>query len=154
MHPQRVEHPALNVERRADERHPAQHAVGPETLCQGVDVREAVEDRQDCRLRPYSGGELLHRLSQGIRLGRQQDQIEGSVQVVRRDGPGLHAEVAMRADHLQATSQLLGPLRAHQERHVAPGPGQARPEKSAQSTRADHQDPHADILSVRQSHIT
>ncbi len=102
---------------------------------------EAVEERHDGGVRADRGGEIVQGRGQARRLHREQDQAERAGQIRRGDHLGLDDVVAAGAGHAQAVlAERGGPGRAHQERDIAPVPGQERPEEAAGRPGADDQD--------------
>jgi hypothetical protein len=119
-----VLHRAGGVERGRDHAQAAEHPLGAEAPGQRVEMAEAVQQRQDRRLRADRRRERFHRLGQVVGLAGDDDDVEGRVQVFleheRRRGQGRIAEAAL--DHEAGASQGLGPAGAQQEGDVASRP--------------------------------
>ena len=139
----------LGIQRRADHRRASEHAIGAKAHTETIDMRHAVEDRQDHCVWPYRRGEVLHGFIEGIGLCANQDDVIGFVNVAGSDRWCRNSEIAVRADYLQTpASELLRAMRSHQESYVAPGTQEAAAEVSSQSACPDHQDAHGNSQSL------
>ena len=72
-----MQNAAVGVERRGDHAEAAEHAVTPKPFGEAIEMRHAVEQRQDRRLRADRRGKRLRRTGKVVGLAAEHDQVEG-----------------------------------------------------------------------------
>ncbi len=142
--------PALRIEPRTDIRESAEDASGAEPGGESVDVFQPVQDRQNHRVGADGGRKLAHRVIERVGFHADEHDVEGLPEIAGQNDLRLHHEVAVRAHDLQSVPpQLLGPLLAHQEGHVAACSDEASAVIASERPCADHQHSHSNSHCMR-----
>ena len=134
---------ALCVDGRFDFADATHHSLCPESFPHTVQVSHPIERGKQHRVLTYSRCDVIQSLLQGVRLDGEQNRIEGCMEGVFGSYGRCDAEIAVRADHLNAASaQRFGACRANEERYVTACLRQTRTEKSAGGSRTYNQHSH------------
>ncbi len=139
-----VDNRALGLERRRDHAQPAEHAVGPETLAQLVEVPHAVQQRQNRRLRTDRLGERRHRALEVVSFAAQQHEVERLRELFPRDSRrrGAAKVAAATANGQPVLREFRSPARTNQKRDVAARLQQTSAEIAPDRARPDHKNSH------------
>ncbi len=121
----------------------AQHPAPAEALRQRVEVRDAVQDRQDHAIRPEPAVERAHRRRKAVRLAGQDRDVEERVGFSLAQQARREVHVAERAPDRQSKGfelRLAGT--ADEEGDVGSRRGKPAAEIASDRARAEHQNAH------------
>ena len=117
-----VDDAAFGVEVCGDAGGAAEDGVATEAVGEGVEVGDAVEEREDCGVGADGGGEVFDGGGELIGLGAEEDEVEGLGRGVEFGGGeevGLDGEVGFGFDDVEAVAaELSGAALADEEGDV------------------------------------
>ena len=120
-------------------RHTAEHPVTAETRGEPINMRHAIDDRQNRCFRTDRRCELLHGLIKRIRFHGKQNEVERIANGIRQNRTRGLGKIAVWADDAQSVTRQLGrSSRTHHERDIATSPDETSAEISAECTCSDH----------------